>query len=78
MANLVRSELTGEMIDTYSEAYRHECELRYVLSKTNLKDRRDYLVKIELKRGKIFSDKFKKDGQLLFELTKNIKHIPIQ
>ena len=36
--------------DTYSEQYRHECELRYIAS-MNLSERRKYLALVLDKRG---------------------------
>lgn len=36
--------------DTYSEQYRHECELRYIAS-MNLSGRRKYLALVLDKRG---------------------------
>lgn len=38
------------LINTNTEEYRHECEIRW-LSKKNLKDRRYYLLLVEEKRG---------------------------
>ena len=47
-------------IDTYSEAWRAECEAREVLS-WKLKDRRKYLVKVEEHRGLVGRQKLEEE-----------------
>ena len=37
-------------VDTYSEEWRRECELRWIAEKT-LQERRNYLQLVELNRG---------------------------
>lgn len=38
-----RSELTGEMVDTSSEAWRHECEVRHMVDKMSPAQLKAYL-----------------------------------
>jgi hypothetical protein len=45
--------------DTYSEQYRHECELNW-LEKLPLQIRREYLVMVEQKRNKQAREKLEK------------------
>ena len=47
-------------IDTYSEAWRAECEAREVL-RWKLKDRRKYLVKVEEHRGLVGRQKLEEE-----------------
>jgi hypothetical protein len=44
--------------ETYSEEYRHECELRYIAS-MNLSERRKYLGLVLEKRGVVALEKLK-------------------
>jgi hypothetical protein len=39
------------MVDTASEAWRMECEARYVVNLAGLRLRRDYLEAVEKRRG---------------------------
>jgi hypothetical protein len=55
--------------DTYSEQYRHECELRYIAS-MNLSGRRKYLGLVLEKRGVKSLEKLKEG---LVELWKDKK-----
>lgn len=48
-------------VDTYSEAWRHECEVRYVANKPNNPARAEYLLHVEQKRGKPAADKLRVD-----------------
>ena len=56
------SEMTGEPVDPYSDAWRHECECRYVLDQmTSRPQRASYLEGIEQRRGKPSADRIKAD-----------------
>jgi hypothetical protein len=48
---MVRSELTGEMVDTSSEAWRHECEVRHLLDKMSPAQLKTFLEGGEESRG---------------------------
>jgi hypothetical protein len=47
----VRSELTGEMVDTSSEAWRHECEVRHMVDKMGPAQLKAYLEGDDENRG---------------------------
>jgi hypothetical protein len=49
------------VIDTFNEAWRHECEVRYVLHLSSLDARRAYLQDVEIKRGKASADQLRAD-----------------
>lgn len=49
----------NQLNDTYSEEYRHDCELRW-LEKLPLQIRREYLVLVEQKRNKQARDRLEK------------------
>jgi hypothetical protein len=44
---------------TYTEAHRHACEVRYVLSMQSKDRRRDYLAGVEKARGKPAADRLR-------------------
>jgi hypothetical protein len=44
------TRITGDQVDSASEAYRLECEARELLRR-NTTDRREYLAAVERKRG---------------------------
>lgn len=47
--------------DTYSEAWRHECEIRFVLAMPSRERRAAYLELIEKHRGKAAADRMKEE-----------------
>lgn len=64
------SELTGQPIDTYSEAWRHECECRWLLALPGKHERHAFLAKVAAKRGQAAADRLKIDTLTLYELRK--------
>ena len=58
--------------DTYSEQYRHECELRYIAS-MDLSGRRQYLGKVLEKRGVESLNKLKEGLQEKWKELKSMK-----
>ena len=44
---MTTSELTGQPVDTASEAWRHECEARYILNMPDRETRNQYLLGVE-------------------------------
>lgn len=46
---------------TYSESYRHECEVRWIAALPTTARRRAYLDAIEQRRGKPAADKLRAD-----------------
>lgn len=46
---------------TYSDQYRHECEVRYVLSLPGKERRRAYLEAVDKLRGKAAGDRLRQD-----------------
>lgn len=59
-------QINGE---TYSEQYRHECELRYIAS-MNLSERRKYLGLVLEKRGVVALEKLKEGLTVLWNQKK--------
>jgi hypothetical protein len=57
----------NQLNDTYSEEYRHDCELKW-LEKLPLQIRREYLVLVEQKRNKQARERLEKG---LIERWKN-------
>ncbi len=49
----------GREVDSYSEAWRHETEARHILSLPGADDRREWLDKIEARRGKAAADRLR-------------------
>ena len=49
----------GTEVSSYSEAWRHECEARWILSLPSLDDRRAWLASLEKKRCKPHVDQLK-------------------
>lgn len=65
------SELTGIEVDTYSEEWRHECECRWLLdSLPSKQERREYLDKVEKRRGKPAADKMYADALAIHAVRK--------
>lgn len=60
------SELTGEEVDTWSEAYRHECECRFVLQMPTREARKQYLLDITKRRGTASVAKIEADATTLY------------
>jgi hypothetical protein len=46
---------------TYTEAWRHECEVRHVLKMATRQQRAEYLDGVERKRGKAPADRLRRD-----------------
>ena len=75
------SEFTGEPVDTFSESWRHECEVRWLLSLPSRAERNDYLnghVRADGRRspgivghrGQAAADRLQKDAEKLFYLRR--------
>ncbi len=62
--------ITGEQVDSASEAYRLECEARELLRGRSTQDRREYLAIVERKRGTQAADALKAAIQKLWEESK--------
>lgn len=56
-------------VDTYSEAWRHACEVRYVLAKKTMAAMKDYLDKVKEKRSKAAYERLANDVRA--EIEKN-------
>ena len=62
---IVTSELTGEQIDTYSEAWRHETECRHVLGMLKVRGAAtEFIARVSKRRGeqagkRLFDDSMK-------------------
>lgn len=52
----------SDAIDTSSEAWRHECEVRFVVTLPSHVRRKDYLDGVEVKRGKVAADRLRLDA----------------
>lgn len=52
---------------TYTEAYRHECEVRYVVSLGTQEDRRKYLAGVAKRRGLEAMSTLRNDAIRLWE-----------
>lgn len=59
--------LDGTEVDSASEAWRHECEARYVASRPTLLDRREYLDAVERRRGQAEADRLRQTMKQLWE-----------
>ena len=71
MKNLVLSELTGEPIDTYSEAHRHECECRHVLGMLNVRGAAtEFIARVSKRRGEQAGKRLFDDSMKLKQLRK--------
>lgn len=64
------SELTGTLIPRDSEAWRHECECRWLLKQPSKHDRHVYLGMVASKRGQAAADRLKVDTLTLYEVRK--------
>lgn len=64
---------TWSMPDRDSEAWRHECEVRYVINLPTAADRRRYLDGVEEQRGKEAADRLRADVMEMWNETR--KHI---
>lgn len=53
--------------DTYSEAWRHECEARWILKLPSLDERRAWLASLEKKRGQAHVEQLKRTMRKLWE-----------
>lgn len=51
----------AEGVDTYSKAWRHECEVRYVVNLPTIERRRDYLDAITKRRGEAAGRRLRDD-----------------
>ena len=49
----------GTEVSSYSEAWRHECEARWILKLPSLDERRAWLASLEKRRGKAHVDQLK-------------------
>lgn len=63
------SEFTGEILDSRSEEWRHECECRYLLSLPSKFDRLEY-IDVRRKRGAASADRLKDDTNKLYHIRK--------
>lgn len=62
--------LSGEAVDSESEAWRHECEARAIAALPSTVERRTWLEGIEKKRGKDAADRLRATILKLWE-TRN-------
>lgn len=60
------SELTGQPVDTYSEAWRYECECRHILGLPSSDARNALLASIAKQRGKEAADRLRIDAAAIF------------
>jgi hypothetical protein len=51
----------GTLVDSASEAWRSECEARFVLGMQPKSTRQDFLAAVEKRRGKSAADKLRAD-----------------
>jgi hypothetical protein len=58
--------LSGEEVDSSSEAWRHECEARAIAALPTLAERRACLGDIELRRGKDAADRLRETMRALW------------
>jgi hypothetical protein len=59
--------ITGAVVDSASEEWRHECEARAIAKLPHLADRRAWLESIEHKRGKAQADRMRKTMTMLWK-----------
>jgi len=61
--NRVKQNCSAESahLDTYSEEYRHACEIRFVLCMPTKERRAAYLALVETRRGKAAADRLRQD-----------------
>ena len=57
----------GTEVSSYSEAWRHECEARWILALPSLEQRRDWLASLEKRRGVAAVDQLKRTMKALHE-----------
>lgn len=63
------SEFTGEPVDTYSEAWRHECEVRHVVDRIPTRELRNaFLARVSAIRGQAAADQLRADAMRLWEI----------
>lgn len=58
--------LSGEEVDSSSEAWRHECEARAIAALPTLAERRAWLGDIERRRGKDAADRLRETMRALW------------
>lgn len=56
----------GREVPSDSEAWRHETEALHILSLPTAEDRREWLSKIEAKRGKAAADRLRDTGRAIW------------
>jgi hypothetical protein len=52
---------SDDPLESYSEQYRHECEVRMIINMSSKEARREHLNGIEVKRGKAAADRIRTD-----------------
>lgn len=62
----VLSKLSGEMVDSNSEEWRHECEVAHVVGKMTRPQRVRYLETVGTRRGQDAVKKIKDDSMVLW------------
>jgi 5-enolpyruvylshikimate-3-phosphate synthase len=62
--------LDGRQVDSASEAWRHECEARYIAALPSLAERRIYLTEVERRRGKAEADRLRATMKALWKAKK--------
>lgn len=68
------SEFTGEPVDTSSEAWRWECEVRYIVDSIPTREQRlTFLTHIANRRGKAAADALREDVMRLWRLRQGRK-----
>ena len=59
-------------MDTYSEAWRRECEIRWLIKRTPEEIKR-YLASVEKHRGKEAAERLKNDAREAYKLANHFK-----
>lgn len=59
--------ITGAVVDSASEEWRHECEARAIAALPNLPARRAWLESVETKRGKPAADRIRETMKQLWK-----------
>lgn len=73
-------KLTGTMDPrgwTYSDEYRYQCEVRYVLAMPSAERRRAYLDGVQAARGKAAADRLRADVRLAWSLRTSATPLPL-
>ena len=63
--------IDGTEVSSDAEAWRHQCEADHILNLPTLGTRREWLEKIERRRGKASADQLRQTIQALWESNKS-------